>query len=119
MDIYSTRGACRSLVIIGKRCDRCGRVARASDNDYGMELQEFKTINVDAGYGASAFVDGDFWTTDLCQHCVREVLGDYLRRVSTAEDRSGDPLAHMPTLSDAIRLEIARAVKQELARKTG
>ena len=56
-------------------CDRCGRVMRTQDHD---ENQERISIDFTAGYG-SIFGDGNRVQADLCQHCVRKVLGRWLR----------------------------------------
>lgn len=59
-------------------CDRCGRVMGPNDID---ENQERLTIDFRAGYG-SVFGDGNQVQLDLCQHCVKKVLGRWLRIVS-------------------------------------
>lgn len=55
-------------------CDKCGR----SDDVDGMEGQEFLRHSDGAGYG-SVFGDGSRVELDLCQHCVKEVLGPWVR----------------------------------------
>lgn len=55
-------------------CDRCGRADEADD----FEGQEFLSHEMCGGYG-SVFGDGHFIKLDLCQHCVRDVLGQWLR----------------------------------------
>lgn len=66
--------------VFGMRCDRCGFESRAS---FGLsaefEIQEFLMLNFVAGYGATAFLDGDRYQSDLCQVCVKAVIGPYLR----------------------------------------
>lgn len=59
-------------------CDRCTIVVKADDI---MEFQEFLSLTYDAGYGNREFNDGDELEIDLCQHCVKVVLGPYLRLV--------------------------------------
>lgn len=56
-------------------CDRCGRVISPSDYD---EDQERLSIDFRGGYG-SVFGDGSTVQADLCQHCVKKVLGRWLR----------------------------------------
>lgn len=56
-------------------CDRCGRVIPPQDHD---EDQERVSIDFTAGY-ASVFGDGNRVQADLCQHCVKKVLGRWLR----------------------------------------
>lgn len=55
-------------------CDRCGRRTEEGDMDWPERL----SIDFVAGY-ASVFGDGNRVQLDLCQHCLREVLGEWLR----------------------------------------
>lgn len=66
-------------------CDRCGREMVPNDRD--SEHQERISVRFRAGYG-SVFGDGSLVALDLCQHCVKEVLGEWLR---VAEDDPFDP----------------------------
>jgi hypothetical protein len=59
-------------------CDRCSREMVPDGSD--CEHQERITIRFRAGYG-SVFGDGNLVEADLCQHCLQEVLGKYLRIV--------------------------------------
>ncbi|MEF2252892.1 hypothetical protein V4D00_21045 [Ralstonia solanacearum] len=56
-------------------CDRCHR--RLTPNDPG-EWQERLSIDHHCGFD-SIFGDGNLVSLDLCQHCVRELLGEWLR----------------------------------------
>lgn len=56
------------------RCDRCGRLADDSES----EFFEFTSIDYKAGYG-SIHGDGNQVEIDLCQHCLKETLGLWLR----------------------------------------
>jgi hypothetical protein len=76
------------------RCDRCDRLAEVGDAE--LEFQEFVSINQQAGY-ASIFGDGNHVQVDLCQHCLKEVLGPWLR--------IDDPSAKSPGLFDPDRLQ--------------
>lgn len=58
------------------RCDRCDRLAEVGDAE--LEFQEFVSIDLKAGY-ASIFGDGNRVQVDLCQHCLKDVLGRWLR----------------------------------------
>lgn len=60
------------------RCDRCGLEAGQDD----PEFHEFVCVDHVAGY-ASIFGDGNAVQVDLCQGCVKECLGSWLR-VSTS-----------------------------------
>lgn len=57
-------------------CDRCGRKTRDNDSDY--EFHEFTSIQYRGGYG-SIFGDGSEVELDLCQHCLKETLGAWIR----------------------------------------
>ncbi|EBC3771026.1 hypothetical protein DLA12_02760 [Salmonella enterica] len=63
----------KTLSLSAKTCDRCRRRAEKDD----LEFQEFLAIDHRAGYG-SVFGDGSRLRLDLCQHCVKEVLGQWL-----------------------------------------
>lgn len=65
-------------------CDRCHREMGPEDTD---ELQERTAIRFRAGYG-SIFGDGNLVEADICQHCLQEVFGKYLR---ITEDDPFDP----------------------------
>lgn len=56
------------------RCDRCGRLSEVDE----VEFHEFACIELLAGYG-SIFGDGNTVQIDLCQHCLKETLGPWLR----------------------------------------
>jgi len=58
--------------LIAIQCDKC----KVRYNDV-METQEFLFINFVGGYN-SIFGDGDKIEGDICQHCFKEVLGEYL-----------------------------------------
>ena len=59
-------------------CDRCGREAKPDDY---VEYQEFVRVHFEGGYG-SIFGDCVEHRCDLCQHCVKDVLGEYLQVVA-------------------------------------
>ena len=61
------------------RCDRCDRLADMSE----AEFQEFVSIDLTVGY-ASIFGDGEDVQIDLCQHCLKSLLGPCLR-IASAE----------------------------------
>jgi len=56
-------------------CDVCR--TRYSANYY-VETQEFIHIKAMCGYG-SVFGDGNTIQLDICQHCLKEKLGEYIR----------------------------------------
>jgi hypothetical protein len=57
-------------------CDRCQRRMTPEDGDF--EWQERLSIAFQGGYG-SVFGDGKKVRLDLCQQCVSETLGTWLR----------------------------------------
>jgi len=57
-------------------CDRCGREAERDGLE--CEFHEFTSIQNRAGYG-SIFGDGNRVEVDLCQHCVKDTLGAWIR----------------------------------------
>ena len=57
-------------------CDRCSREMLPGDLD--CEHQERLTVGFRAGY-SSVFGDGNLVEVDMCQHCIKEVLGPWLR----------------------------------------
>ncbi len=61
--------------LVGCKCDRC-KITYSIDEDV-LEIQEFFHINYIAGYG-SVFGDMNSVRADICQHCLKEVLGDVL-----------------------------------------
>lgn len=85
------------------RCDPCARLAEVGDAE--LEFHEFVSIDLKAGY-ASIFGDGNHVQVDLCQHCLKDVLGRWLRiddpRVKSL--RQFDPDRHggeFPSAADA------------------
>lgn len=85
-------------IVASVTCDGCARTFRTSEgqrldrqtlsrpgnesNDF--EEQEFLKIDYRAGYG-SVFEDGARIKADLCQHCVKDLLGHVLS-VKSADD---------------------------------
>lgn len=57
-------------------CDICGKKYNVLEDDF--EAQEFHHINFIGGYD-SVFGDGNQVTCDICQHCLKEILGKYLK----------------------------------------
>ena len=62
--------------ISGFVCDRCGREAKAHQG----EAEELVSIDRVGGY-CSIFGDGNRISVDICQHCLKDVLGEWLRIV--------------------------------------
>jgi len=57
-------------------CDGCG--LSADKDERPMEFSEFLSHRATGGYG-SVFGDGSLVEVDLCQRCVRDILGRFVR----------------------------------------
>jgi hypothetical protein len=68
-------------VIISKTCDVCKKTFSIDDVlSKGInELEAFYHISFDGGYG-SVFGDGNTVSLDICQYCLNEKLGSYMRK---------------------------------------
>ena len=62
-----------SKELVYVECDCCGK--RIDDQ---MELQECLTHTDIGGYN-SIFGDGVEWSIDLCQDCIKKLLGPYIK----------------------------------------
>jgi hypothetical protein len=74
------------------RCDRCGKEAERGD----LGFQEMTSIGFNAGY-ASIFGDGNRIEVDLCEPCLRDLLGAWLRVKTQAEAPLATMLARFNT----------------------
>ena len=70
MIIYGPKEIMDSKAI---QCDRCKTI-----HDDVMEMQEFLSWSDTCGYGNRTFGDMMHLSIDLCQHCVQEVLGEWI-----------------------------------------
>ena len=59
-------------------CDCCGREAKIGGNDY--EAQEFVSLDYIGGY-QSVFGDGAHVCLDICQYCLKDKLGDFIKTI--------------------------------------
>jgi len=64
-------------VVISKTCDVCKKTYEVDNKDHWMEVQEFHHIRFTGGYD-SVFGDGVTMSLDICQHCLKEKLGEYM-----------------------------------------
>lgn len=76
--------------VVAIQCDKCGKkmTTDMDDSPDWIEFQESLSLSFTGGYG-SILGDGCQFELDMCQHCVQEVLGPYLRQVNAgygAED---------------------------------
>ncbi|MCC2626742.1 MAG: hypothetical protein K0S14_392 [Thermomicrobiales bacterium] len=104
--------------VVGRRCDCCKRDWRGHRSlEEQFETFEFTRIEVNAGYGAVRFVDGDRLVADLCQYCTHALLSNILRKLgnefempvtpgkwntlrSCGSMRSSDASAHPPSINE-------------------
>jgi len=77
---YKTRQE-ESIFLDTLTCNRCGFTVTRSDDDV-LEWQEFMMWRNLGSYG-SVFGDGNLIELDLCQRCVKELLGEYVRVVDS------------------------------------
>jgi len=59
-------------------CDCCQKTIAEKDC---IEIQEMYHIRFQGGYGA-IFGDGNYIACDLCQHCLKDLIGKYCREVN-------------------------------------
>lgn len=59
-------------------CDVCGREF-SDDGNECFEYHEMTRIGGAGGYG-SVIGDGVEWSLDICQHCLVDKLGQWIRR---------------------------------------
>lgn len=69
-------------------CDVCGKSYQYEGGDY-MEAQEFTHIKFTGGFG-SVFGDMSTFECDICQRCLKEKLGKWIRFVPDPEDEWDD-----------------------------
>lgn len=61
---------------IGFECDCCNKIYYNKTSDF--EYYEKFSLNQDCGY-ASIFGDGNIIECDLCQMCLKKLLGNFIR----------------------------------------
>jgi hypothetical protein len=61
--------------VISVTCDKCKKVIHTDDY---TEIQEMHHVRFTGGYG-SVFGDESKVECDLCQQCLKEVIGQYCR----------------------------------------
>lgn len=65
----------RVTELVSIKCDVCHKVYDIGDT---FEVQEFHHIKFMGGYG-SVFGDEAWVECDICQHCLKKLIGDYCR----------------------------------------
>jgi antitoxin CcdA len=65
---------CKSVV-----CDICKKEFGGDEANL-YEIQEFTFIHKNCGYG-SVFGDEDEIEVDICQNCLKDILGKYIRTI--------------------------------------
>lgn len=64
--------------LIQWKCSVCGfDFLEDEDSNYGMEAQEVFSFSDVGGY-SSVFGDGVEISIDICQHCFKKLLGDFV-----------------------------------------
>ena len=67
------------------QCDLCGnsyREGRTHEDDF--QIQEFHEIDFVGGYG-SVFGDGTRVKLDICQHCLKGLIGNFIPETTDPE----------------------------------
>nr|WP_237203814.1 hypothetical protein [Ralstonia solanacearum] len=77
-------------------CDRCKRRMTPEDGEWQERLAFDHTCGFDSIFG-----DGNTVSLDLCQHCAREVLGQWLR--ITPHDEPTKPVSWAEYLASGPR----------------
>jgi hypothetical protein len=67
----------REKCVLSVTCDKC---KKEISPDNVVEMQEVFHIRFTGGYG-SVFGDESQVECDLCQHCLKELIGPYYRSV--------------------------------------
>ncbi len=70
--------------LVSITCDKCTKVYMVEDDekDCRLEIQEFHTIRFRGGYG-SVFGDETEVQCDICQHCLYEMIKDFMVTVTS------------------------------------
>ena len=63
-------------IIESVTCDRCKTVYSYEGDPF--EYQEIFFIHFEGGYG-SVFGDGNLVVCEICQKCIKELIGDFCR----------------------------------------
>ncbi len=73
-------------------CDKCKREwsCKKEHNYDPMEIQEFTHLAFTGGF-ASVFGDMNTVNVDICQHCLKELIGDFCRYNEDEEDEFDEP----------------------------
>ena len=66
-------------------CDSC-----QTEFEDAIDIQEFLHYRNHAGYG-SVFGDGAIMSLDLCQNCVKKLLGDFIQFHGEESERHDQP----------------------------
>lgn len=87
----------RSIKVSTVQCDVCKKEYDLTKDDkyfsVASEAQEFQSLSWEAGYGASKqtiFQDGHRYELDICQTCLNEKLGEFIRDLGPFRSSSED-----------------------------
>lgn len=91
-------------------CDKCGKQYGSEDT---YERQEAYRFRFTGGY-SSVFGDGNKISCDLCQHCLKELIGEFCKINSevTTEDNKGDWDAWFDGLSNMDKDDLSDMIDQ-------
>jgi hypothetical protein len=67
-------------ICISITCDVCKKEYDNYKDKFNYEIYEFIHISKDCGYG-SVFGDDEEIEIDICQNCLKEILGKYIRMI--------------------------------------
>lgn len=71
--------------VVGFTCDVCEESYDSTVDDAQMlEVQEMNTISFVGGYG-SVFEDMGRFELDICQHCLKQRLGPFFRKIEPTQ----------------------------------
>ena len=66
----------RTKIPVTIECDICHKIFNVEDDVF--EIQEFHHVRFRGGYG-SVFGDESSIACDICQHCLKQLIGEYCR----------------------------------------
>ena len=77
LEIQTTEKKVMDTKVVRVECDFCHK-SFFPEKDERMEIQEFHHIRFTGGY-SSVFGDMNVVECDICQHCLKNILGDRAR----------------------------------------
>jgi len=68
----------KDKIMVGIECDICHKEYPNKTSEDEMEIQEFHHVRLRGGYG-SVFGDDFEVECDICQYCLKDLIGKYCR----------------------------------------